>query len=303
MRFPVDIHAETERPGEPDFVLSWPDRKTLGVEVTEAGEEDYQAWMTNIERKARKAGGPKAHHMPDQFEGSIEATANQIETEIRKKVAKYDKGYYQAPAACDLVVYDNTAWGGFLDKRDLLDAIGRPNSLLGRFRQVDLVAGQTVYLDLFGSEVTCVDLSRTYEIDYARWILEQVEQLRKGATGELDLIHIAEELEDLGRSDRRALASHLRNLMLHLLKWQLQPEMRSDSWLASINDARSEIYELLMENPSLRGELEPQIARQYERARMSAATETGLPLTRFPKACPYGREQLIDPEYFPEENS
>ena len=290
LEFPADVRAETDRPGEPDFVLAWPDR-TLGVEVTEAGDEHYQAWMTRTDQDLLS-------HVP--FDPSTPGTANEIKDAIARKVRKFDGGNYRGVSECDLIVYDNTSWGGFLDKREVLAALGRPDHLLGRFRQVHIVFGETVHLDIFGAGPRPVDVSDAYEIDYARWLAEQVDKIRRGAAAEVDLVHIAEELDDLARSERRALASHLGNLLLHLLKWQSQVERRSESWRLSIDNARRDIHELLTESPSLRRALTDRLEDEYARARRNAAGETGIASDRFPVECPYTREQLVDPDFFPE---
>lgn len=296
LRFSIEIRATTDEEGEPDFLLCWPDGQTLGVEVTEAGEEDYQAWLTRTERE--REAGKGAASVP--FEPSTQKTADNIRERIEEKVAKFDSGSYRSLSACDLVLYDNTAWGGFLDKRELLKAIGRPNHLLGRFRQIHFVTGGFVLLDLFGPDFQEVNVRNSYEIDYAGWIFDQVEHLRRGETEELDLLHIAEELEDLGKSERRALGSHLRSLLLHLLKWEFQPKKRGESWILSIDNARSEIHEILTEMPSLRRYLEDIVETEYRRARRSAAREAGLTVQDFPEGCPYDLEGLVDPEFLPE---
>src|SRR5262245_42581512 len=92
-----------------------------------------------------------------------------------------------------------------------------------------------------------------YDQDFYTWTQEQAALLREGAVQELDLMHLAEEIESLGKSDRRALGSHLRNLVLHLLKWQYQPRGREtgQSWRSSIRNARAEITTLLEDSPSL----------------------------------------------------
>jgi len=293
LRFPVDIQAASEATA-PDFVLYWPDGETRGVEVTEAGKEDYQAWMTTVESKI---GSGKTVSLP--FDESIKGTAAEILDVIRKKVGKAKKGQYRDPEDCDLLVYDNTAWGGFLDGRELLDALGRPKDLVGPFRQIHLVEGAKVHLDIFGQRQS-VDISKEYETDYAGWITEQAERLRDGATDKLDLAHLAEEFGDLGRAEHRALASYFRNLMVHLLKWRYQPDRRSGSWSASINNSRSQIHDLLTESPSLRLDLTVQVPKQYARARQIAADETGMPLNTFPEQCPYEHKQLVDPEFLPE---
>ena len=298
LRFPVQIKASTDEAGEPDFVFTWPDGQTLGVEVTEAGEEDYQKWLTATE-DLREEGLREELVVELPLEASTSRTLSEIKRSIKKKIENFDRGAYRNQSACDLIVYDNTAWGGFLDKQELLQNLGRPNDLMGGFRKVHLVFGDTVNLDVFGSGSTDVDVSDQYEIDYARWIFDQIELLRRGAMQEIDFTHIAEELEDLGRSERRALASHLKVLMQHLLKWQLQPQTRSSSWQGSIETARTEIHELLTDSPSLRAQLRPRVSSEYERSRAAASRETNLPLETFPDECPYSPKQLIDPEFFP----
>ena len=298
LEFPVELSATHDEAGKPDFTFEWDDGRTLGLEVTEAGEEDYQRWLTLFEEEG--VVNPSPTNVP--FEASTTRTAAEIKRAIASKVEKHDKGKYQGPDDCDLVVYDNTAWGGFLDKREIIDALGRPNHLLRRFRQIHVVFGSVAYLDVFGEGCRAVDISRTYEADYVRWILDQTKSLREGAGDKLDLPNIAEELGDLGRSDRRAVASHLKNLILHLLKWQFQPQRRTQSWSLSIENARSELFELLTESPSLRAELSKVVAKSYLRARREAARETGLNLTDIPERCPYELLQLLDDEFLPDED-
>ena len=235
----------------------------------------------------------------------MERTAKEIRDAISKKIAKYDDGSYRRSDdrpfdGCDLTVYDNTAWGRFFDKRQIVSALGRPDSLLGRFRHIHFVTEGLVLLDLFENTLELVDIHDAYEIDYARWIASQVERLRSGAADALDIENIIEELEALGRAERRAMASHLRNLLKHLLKWEFQPKKRARSWRLSIDGARAELHELLSEMPSLRQDLQLITAAQYSRARREAARETFLPIEHFPAECPYEASRLIDSEFYPE---
>jgi hypothetical protein len=140
-----------------------------------------------------------------------------------------------------------------------------------------------------------------YDHDFYAWTQEQAALLREGALHDLDVTHLAEEIESLGKSDRRALGSHLRNLVLHLLKWHGQPTGRDTghSWRASIRNARAEIAVLLEDSPSLRREVSRLLARWYPLARLDAADETGLPLVSFPEACPWTPEQVLDTDFWP----
>ena len=138
-----------------------------------------------------------------------------------------------------------------------------------------------------------------YEVDYCRWLFESAQLLREGRFSEADIANIVEELEDMGRSEKRALRSHIAVLLVHLLKWQLQPANRSSSWRGSIYNARDAIRELLQESPSLRKRVPESIADRYRVARRNAINETGLPESSFPLDCPYGVEQLLDEDYWP----
>jgi hypothetical protein len=143
-----------------------------------------------------------------------------------------------------------------------------------------------------------------YDEDFYAWTQEQAALLREGAVQELDLTNLAEEIESLGKSDRRALGSHLRNLVLHLLKWQYQPSghLTGHSWRSSIRNARAEITVLLEDSPTLGQEVPRLLARWYPLARQDAADETRLPLATFPATCPWTPDQVLDPEFWPGEN-
>jgi Domain of unknown function DUF29 len=141
-----------------------------------------------------------------------------------------------------------------------------------------------------------------YDADFYAWTQEQAALLRKGAVRKLDRTNLAEEIESLGKSDRRALGSHLRNLVLHLLKWQYQPSGRltGHSWESSIRHARAEITVLLEDSPSLHHEVARLLTRWYPLARLDAADETRLPRTTFPASCPWTPEQVLDDDFWPE---
>jgi hypothetical protein len=141
--------------------------------------------------------------------------------------------------------------------------------------------------------------SADYSEDYYAWISAQTAHLREGEVSRLDRENIAEELEDLGKSERRALASNLRNLLLHLLKYEFQRRQRSRSWLTSIENARVGIEDVLADSPSLRGAFAKQVATEYPRARKLASVETGLQMKSFPENCPYSLGQLLDSEFLP----
>lgn len=143
------------------------------------------------------------------------------------------------------------------------------------------------------------DAMHGYEEDFHAWTRRTAELLRAGRFDEADIEHVAEEIEDMGRRDMRELNSRVRILLLHLLKWQCQPERRAPSWLGTISAQRQEIEDLLQQSPSLRPRLESGLARNYERALARAAAETGLTVDRFPAACPYSIDRMLAEDFLP----
>ena len=139
-----------------------------------------------------------------------------------------------------------------------------------------------------------------YDTDFYAWTQAQAAAIRAGAWGDVDRAHLAEEVEDVGWSERRALVSHLRVLLTHLLKWEYQPERRSDSWVDSMANAQIEAQTILDDSPSLRPELPASVTRAYEQARFLAARQTRLDLVRFPELCPWSPDHLLYPDIVPE---
>jgi hypothetical protein len=139
-----------------------------------------------------------------------------------------------------------------------------------------------------------------YQTDYYGWTLKQARALRDRRAEALDWDRLAEEVEDLGRSEKRSVKSQLVRLLLHLLKWNYQPRRRNESWRVSIENARDEIHDLLDDNPSLRPELEAIASKAYKIARRDARAETRLPDATFPQACPWAIEQMLSEDFWPE---
>lgn len=131
-----------------------------------------------------------------------------------------------------------------------------------------------------------------YETDFYQWTQQQAALLRQGALSAIDVDHLAEEIDDMGRSQKNALQSYLFNVIMHLLKWQYQPERRGTSWRQSIDNGRNSIERLLENNPSLVGQLPTLIEAEYPRSHRQAHRETGLPLTTFPDQCPFTLDQI-----------
>lgn len=138
-----------------------------------------------------------------------------------------------------------------------------------------------------------------YEQDFYQWTRQQAELLRSGRLAEIDIEHLAEEIESMGISDRRELESRMKVLLQHLLKWQIQPDQRSNSWLGSIDEQRDQLEILLRQSPSLRRFFQEAIEHSYPKARRAAALETGLPIEGFPDRCPYSVEQCLNVDFLP----
>ncbi len=139
-----------------------------------------------------------------------------------------------------------------------------------------------------------------YDQDFFEWTVRNAELLRARRFDEADVDRIAEELEDMGKREKNELASRLRVLLTHLLKWQIQTERRSGSWKATLRTQRREISKLLAGMPSLRRSLRGDLPEVYEDAASDAVGETGLPRKSFAPACPFDLEQILDAEYYPD---
>lgn len=139
-----------------------------------------------------------------------------------------------------------------------------------------------------------------YETDFFEWTQQTAEQLRRRRFDETDIEHAAEEIEDMGKRDLRELNSRMEVLVAHLLKWQLQPRKRSKSWRATVVAQRREIAAVLQDSPSLRRRLVAATDNNYAGAVERAAAETGIAVRKFPVACPFSNEEILDPGFLPD---
>ena len=141
--------------------------------------------------------------------------------------------------------------------------------------------------------------SPLYDRDFYAWSRQQTELLRAGKLAQADIEHIAEEIDSMGRTEKRELISRLSVLLLHLLKWRYQPDKRGPSWEASVRVQRYDIEDHLDDNPSLKPLLPQALASAYRRATLEAVAETGLSGSTFPELCPWTVEQALDGEFWP----
>ena len=142
-------------------------------------------------------------------------------------------------------------------------------------------------------------LKTLYDTDFNLWVEAQLSALRLRRLEELDLFNLIEEIEDLAKRDKKALRSHVKVLLVHLLKWQFQAANRSNSWRASIANARIEIEDILSDSPSLKNYLPTIVDKAYANARILAFTETGLEIEDFPEALPYELSQVLEADFLP----
>lgn len=143
--------------------------------------------------------------------------------------------------------------------------------------------------------------SNLYERDFYAWAKEQAALLRSGELARADIEHIAEEIESMGRTEKRELVSRLTVLLLHLLKWRFQPVGRGNSWRLSTANSRDEIVDHLDDNPSLKALLDGAQASAYRYARRKASVETNLSEETFPIECPWSFGEIMDMEFWPED--
>ncbi len=140
-----------------------------------------------------------------------------------------------------------------------------------------------------------------YEQDFYAWSQQTAALVRQGKWYDVDAEHVAEELDSLGKSNRRELGSRLRMLLVHLLKWQIQPGRRehSHSWYDTIVEQRDQLAELLSDSLSLRTQVSILLEQHYPRARQKACDEMHVPVTTVSQTCPWSMEQVLDETFFP----
>jgi hypothetical protein len=145
---------------------------------------------------------------------------------------------------------------------------------------------------------TTADLVR-HDEDFHAWLLEQVDLLRARRVTDLDVTNLIDALKGLAVTEQQEIESRLTVLLQHLLKWEFQPERRSNSWRATILEQRFRINRVLQRSPSLRRHPATVIDEEYHVARLRASDEAGISLHRLPKACPYTAARALDETFWP----
>ena len=142
-------------------------------------------------------------------------------------------------------------------------------------------------------------MQSNYEQDFYGWVQTTLKQLRDRDLTNLDWDNLIEEIESLGKQEKRELVNRLIVLLMHLLKWEYQPEKRSKSWFATIKIQRIEIIDQIESNPSLKSYINDALVKSYRVAILEAVKETGLSSKTFPEFCPYAWSEIQSDRFFP----
>ncbi len=145
-----------------------------------------------------------------------------------------------------------------------------------------------------------IPMSTLYDTDFYAWANEQAALLRAGQLSAADIEHIAEEIESMGKAEKRELVSRLAVLLLHLLKWRFQPKRRCSSWEATIRIQRRDLTRHLKDNPSLKPKVPEAVEDAYGNAVIAASDETGLREETFSTVCPWSFDQMMDEGFWPD---
>jgi hypothetical protein len=140
-----------------------------------------------------------------------------------------------------------------------------------------------------------------YEQDFYAWTVEQAKLLRSGEFSKVDALNVAEEIESVGRRDRRELGDRLENLLVELLKWRCQPGARCGNWQSAILQQRFEVEQIVEDSPSLRQFAIERLGEAYSDARERVVGELGLLQPDFPADCPFSLDQVLSHSFVPED--
>ena len=145
----------------------------------------------------------------------------------------------------------------------------------------------------------------TYEQDFVGWLNTQAELLKTGKVNELDIKNLVEEIEAMGRSEKRELESRMIILVMHLLKWTFQPNYQSRSWANTINEKRRRIGRVIKDSPSLKNSLNDTewFNDIWQSALYQAVSETGLDIKIFPEQAIWTTQQILVDDFFPHHDS
>lgn len=143
-------------------------------------------------------------------------------------------------------------------------------------------------------------MNTTYDTDFYTWTQQQAGLLKAGRFSDVDIENIIEEIESMGRSEKRELESRLAVLLQHLLKWQYQPARRGKSWELTIKWQRMDFLKVLRDNPGLKSKLAGILLDAYQTAVVKASEETGYDEKVFPSVCPWSFDEIAKEGFYPD---
>ena len=143
-------------------------------------------------------------------------------------------------------------------------------------------------------------MSSLYDTDILAWSRQQTDLLRRMAAGEgvndkVDWSNVIEEIDSVGRSELRAVASALKNAMQHklyLLGWPNAQAARH--WQVEIRTQLAQAHKDYRE--SMRREIEPELSDLYRLARLGVeghVLDEGPPVLVLPDQCPWTLDELL----------
>ena len=137
-------------------------------------------------------------------------------------------------------------------------------------------------------------MAADYATDFYGWATDTAAKIRSGRLSEVDLEHVAEEIDSLGKSEQLQLSNRLVILIAHMLKWEFQPGQQKPGWMSTIKEQRFRIRRLIEKNPSLRPIIEETIQDPYPLAVLFAVNETNIVEEDFPRTCPYTMDEVLN---------
>ena len=149
--------------------------------------------------------------------------------------------------------------------------------------------------------VAQISTKTLYEEDFNLWLEETVNLLKTRQLSLIDYENLIEEIESMGKRDKKALESNLEQILMHLLKWKYQKDKRSNSWRYSIIEHRNRLKKDFRDSPSLKPYFDDVLEDCYQTAREFASEQTGLGIKTFPIDIPFTKEQILSSNYLPED--
>lgn len=142
--------------------------------------------------------------------------------------------------------------------------------------------------------------SSLHDQDFNLWVESTIELLQQKRFDKLDIENLISEVENMGNNDKKSVKSNLRILLMHLLKWQYQPDKRTNSWRTTIKEHRNRLEDDFAGSPSLKNYFLEVFDECYQKARDLASSETGLSIYVFPTECPFHPDLVLESDFLPE---